>query len=267
MATLTDRWSPPEDSGQDGDTSLTGGHHRSSDRRVGLRFLAGRPGRHRVPEQGGVDPARPSRAKRTRRRRTLRAIGNALLSFGMLLAAFTVYELWGTGLVTARAQSQLRDDVALHGFADYFLASDENPRPRPIPGDALGFLKIPKLGLDLIFVEGVGLDDMRVGPGHYPGTALPGQPGNVAIAGHRTTYLHPFWSLNELQRGDRIVLRTRKGTFTYHVDWVRVVGPRDWWVVAPTDEPSVTLTTCEPRFSAAKRLVVRGVLVKTSKKG
>jgi sortase A len=214
-----------------------------------------------------VDPLRPSRAARSRRRRTFRAIGNALLCFGVLLGLFTAYELWGTGLVTARAQSQLRDEVALHGFADYFLASEGNQRPQPIPGDALGYITIPKLGLDMIFVEGNGLDDLRKGPGHYPETALPGQPGNVAIAGHRTTYLHPFWSLNELAKGDRIILRTRRGTFTYRVDWLRAVEPNDWSVVAATDVPSVTLTTCEPRFSAAQRLIVRGVLVKSVKKG
>ena len=118
----------------------------------------------------------------------------------------------------------------------------------------------------MIFVEGTSWDDLRKGPGHYSETALPGQSGNVAIAGHRTTYLHPFWSLNELQEGDKVILRTRRGTFTYRVDWVEVVGPKDWTVVAPTDVPSVTLTTCEPRFSAAKRLIVRGVLVKSTKR-
>jgi sortase A len=198
----------------------------------------------------------------------MRAAGNVMLTFGLLLGALIAYELWGTGVVTARAQSQLRDEVALHGFADYAPAPEgDRAGPRPIPGDALGYLRIPTLGLDLVFVEGVGWNDLRRGPGHYPETALPGQPGNVAIAGHRTTYLHPFWNLNEMEVGDRVVLRTRRGTFTYRVDWVRVVGPKDWWVIAPTAEPSVTLTTCEPRFSAAKRLVVRGVLVKSSKKG
>jgi sortase A len=214
-----------------------------------------------------VDPLRPSRAARSRRRRTFRAVGNALLAFGVLVGLFTAYELWGTGLITARAQSQLRDEVALHGFADYFLASEGNQRPQPIPGNALGFIKIPKIGLDMVFVEGISLDDLRKGPGHYPESALPGQPGNVAIAGHRTTYLHPFWSLNELVPGDKVILRTRRGSFTYRIEWVRVVGPKDWTVVAPTSEPSVTLTTCEPRFSAAQRLIARGVLVKSAKKG
>jgi sortase A len=189
-----------------------------------------------------------------------------MLSFGVLLALFTAYELWGTGLITARAQSQLRDEVALHGFADYFLASEGNQRPQPIPGDALGFIKIPKIGLDMVFVEGTTWDDLRKGPGHYAESALPGQPGNVAIAGHRTTYLHPFWSLNELAEGDKVILRTRRGTFTYRVEWVDVVAPDDWTVVAPTDLPSVTLTTCEPRFSAAQRLIVRAVLMKSNKR-
>jgi sortase A len=183
-----------------------------------------------------------------------------------VVALFAAYELWGTGVITARAQSQLRDEVALHGFADYVVASEGKQGPRPIPGDALGYLKIPKLGLDMIFVEGISRDDLRKGPGHHPGTALPGQPGNVAIAGHRTTYLHPFWSLDRLAPGDKVVLRTRHGTFTYRVEWVRVVGPKARWVVGATGEPTVTLITCEPRFSAARRLIVRGELVRSNKR-
>jgi hypothetical protein len=138
MGTLTDLGAPAKGAGANSDTATAPGHHRRSGPFSPRLRLPGRTGRHRVLEQGGVDPLRPSRAARSRRRRTFRAIGNALLCFGVLLGLFTAYELWGTGLVTARAQSQLRDDVALHGFADYFLASEGNQRLQPIPGDALG---------------------------------------------------------------------------------------------------------------------------------
>jgi sortase A len=225
-----------------------------------------RRGRHRRPWGAPADPSIPSRAARARGRRTLRAIGNALLAFGVLAALFTGYELWGTGLFTARAQSNLRDDVALHGLVNYGVL-EGNQRSRPIPGEALGYIKIPKIGLDMIFVQGVSVDDLRTGPGHYPDSALPGQKGNVAIAGHRTTYLHPFWSLDKLVKGDRILLRTRKGTFVYSVEWVRVVAPTDTSVVRPTPAPSVTLTTCNPRFSASQRLIVRGRLVSSPGEG
>ncbi|HJP67105.1 MAG TPA: class E sortase [Actinomycetota bacterium] len=220
----------------------------------------GRAGRHRRPRGAPVDPSVPSRAARARGRRTLRAIGNALVAFGVLAALFTAYELWGTGLVTARAQSSLRDDVALHGLVDYGTL-EGNQRGGPIPGGAIGYIKIPKIGLDMIFVQGVSVDVLRKGPGHYPDSALPGQKGNVSIAGHRTTYLHPFRSLDKLKKGDRIILRTRKGNFVYAVEWVRVVQPSETSVVAPTPRPSITLTTCNPRFSASQRLIVRGTLV------
>jgi hypothetical protein len=78
----------------------------------------------------------------------------------------------------------------------------------------------------------------------------------VAVAGHRTTYLHPFWSLDELRRGDLVRLRTEYGTFEYRVTGSRVVLPDAVWVLRQTDEPTLVLTACEPRFSAAKRLVV-----------
>jgi sortase A len=186
------------------------------------------------------------------------------VAFGVLASLFTAYELWGTGLVTARAQSALRDDVALHGLVDYGQL-EGNQRGGPIPSGAIGFIKIPKIGLDMVFVQGVDVDALRKGPGHYPWTPLPGQKGNVSIAGHRTTYLHPFWSLDKLTKGDRIILRTRRGSFVYRVEWVRVVDPGATWVVDPTPTSSVTLTTCNPRFSASQRLIVRGTLFSTSK--
>jgi sortase A len=83
----------------------------------------------------------------------------------------------------------------------------------------------------------------------------------VAIAGHRTTHLHPFWALDRVQPGDRIVLLTRAGTFVYRVTWVRLVDPHDLSVIDPTAVPALTLTTCNPRFQAWQRLVVRAVQV------
>jgi sortase (surface protein transpeptidase) len=93
------------------------------------------------------------------------------------------------------------------------------PPARPIPGDGEveGIIQIPKIGLDIHFVEGVSLEDLKKGPGHYPLTPLPGQFGNAAIAGHRTTYLHPFFRINELGKGDKILVTTLSGLFTYSV--------------------------------------------------
>lgn len=158
------------------------------------------------------------------------------------------YDLWGTGVYTARAQSHLRQEIARFGFP-----------VRPIPRHADGFLRIPRLALDMALVEGIEPEDLAEGPGHYPNTPLPGYGGNVAIAGHRTTHLAPFWALNSLLPGDVITLETRAGYFVYQVRWKRVLGPNEWWVTDQTVTPSLTLTTCEPRFSSTGRLVVRAV--------
>jgi sortase A len=103
--------------------------------------------------------------------------------------------------------------------------------------------------------------DAAAGPGHDTWTPLPGEGGNVAISGHRTTFLHPFWSLDRVGPGDLITLETANGRFVYRVVWQRVISPDATWVTAPTAVPSLTLTTCTPRFSAARRLVVRAVQI------
>jgi sortase A len=125
----------------------------------------------------------------------------------------------------------------------------------------VGFLTIPRIGMtDDVIVQGVGTDQLRQGPGHYPGTPLPGAPGNVAIAGHRTTYAAPFYNLNELQAGDPITIQTVGGTFHYAVTQSMTVAPTDNAVLDSTSQSEVTLTTCNPRYSATQRLVVVALL-------
>jgi sortase A len=131
----------------------------------------------------------------------------------------------------------------------------------PAEGQPVGIIEIPKIGVDAVVVEGTATADLRLGPGHYPGTPLPGQPGNAAIAGHRTTYGAPFYNLNELVQGDCISVTTTQGHFRYDVTHVLVVPPSDLTVVAPSPTPELTLTTCNPRFSASQRLVVQASLI------
>jgi len=132
---------------------------------------------------------------------------------------------------------------------------------QPAEGQPVGLLTIPRIGLnDEVIVEGVSDSDLRQGPGHYPGTPLPGQPGNAAIAGHRTTYAAPFYNLNELQVGDPVVVRTLAGTFHYAVSQTTIVAPTDAAVLDDTTGPELTLTTCNPRYSASQRLVVVATL-------
>jgi len=130
------------------------------------------------------------------------------------------------------------------------------------PGGALEHLVIPVIGVDRYVVQGVAEADLQMGPGHYPGTPLPGQAGNVGIAGHRTTFGAPFFRLNEVHSGDLVYLTDTLGTtWVYRVVSQIVVAPSDVAVLDPTRAPELTLTTCNPRFEATSRLVVRAVLL------
>jgi sortase A len=127
----------------------------------------------------------------------------------------------------------------------------------PAADSPIGLLSIPKIGLLDAIVEGVGESQLAQGPGHYPGTPLPGEAGNAAIAGHRTTYAHPFYNLNELAPGDPIYILTSQGFFRYVVSETEVVAPTDVAVLDPVAHKStLTLTTCNPRYSASTRMVV-----------
>lgn len=131
-------------------------------------------------------------------------------------------------------------------------------------GDPITRLIIPKLGVDTIVVEGTSPSALKAGAGHYPQTPLPGSRGNVAIAGHRTTYGRPFNQVHRLEAGDRVILITPVGKFTYELTknpWI--TSPYDWSVIDPSKKPLLTLTTCNPMGSASERLIARAKLVKT----
>jgi sortase A len=135
-------------------------------------------------------------------------------------------------------------------------------------GDPLTRLEIPKLGVDVIVVQGTSLSALRAGAGHYPGTALPGARGNVAIAGHRTTYGRPFNRVDELRRGDQIILSTPVGRYVYKVSrdpWI--TDPYDWRVADRSNDFLLTLTSCHPKGSAKQRIIVRAALASSGKPG
>lgn len=125
----------------------------------------------------------------------------------------------------------------------------------------VGVISIPSLGIERAVVDGVSPTDLRQGPGHYPGTALPGGAGNAAIAGHRTTYGAPFNRLDELDPGDTITLSTPTDRFVYRVTGSAIVAPTAVEVLDPTPDNRLTLTTCHPKFSDRQRLVVTAALV------
>lgn len=198
-------------------------------------------------------------------------VGRVLLVAGVLVLLFIPYLLWGTGVITARAQADLRRQFSTVERSHHLVTPAPPPVtgppvvapdiPAPAPGGPVGILSIPKISLSMVVVEGTDADQLRSGPGHYPGTPLPGEAGNVAIAGHRTTYLHPFYNLDALVNGDAINILTVQGLFVYHVVSSQAVAPTDVAVVAPTATPMLTLTTCNPRYSASQRLVVKAALV------
>jgi sortase A len=124
------------------------------------------------------------------------------------------------------------------------------------PGDPMGRIVMPSIGVSEVFVEGTGAGDLRTGPGHYPATPLPGERGTVAIAGHRTTYGAPFHDVDDLERGDRIELRMPYGRFVYRVERTRIVEPTETSVTDRVDHDRLVLSACHPLYSAAKRIIV-----------
>jgi sortase A len=214
-------------------------------------------------------------------RRVLRSIGVALLVAGVLVLLFVAYELWGTGLTTNNHQQALRQQFDRELRAHHVLTTpttaapgtgSTTPTTQPIskvqpvappaaPGQPVGIINIPKISINYVAVQGTDESDLERGPGHYANTSLPGNPGNAAFAGHRTTYAAPFYNLDQLAPGDPIFVTTTQGRFRYNVTQVLVVDPTDVAVLDDTSTPTMTLTTCNPRYSAATRMVVQASLV------
>jgi sortase A len=141
-----------------------------------------------------------------------------------------------------------------------FLARAEQRRVGT--GDALGRISIKRMGIDFVLVQGADPGDLREGPGHYLGTPLPGLRGTVAIAGHRTTYLAPFRELDQVRRGDLVVLTMPYARFTYRTEKRQIVSPNAYdYVTATKRYDRLALTACHPLYSAAQRIVVFARLI------
>lgn len=197
--------------------------------------------------------------------RVLGAIGRTCITAGVLILLFVVYQLWGTGIREAQAQNRLEDDFAelLEDVApttSTTVGDEPPPTVAPLPpvpeGEPTARIRIPKIGVDKIVVEGVTLVDLKKGPGHYPQTPLPGQEGNAAIAGHRTTYGAPFNRIDELVAGDEIFVETVQGEFRYLVTEQLIVSPSQVEVLEDKGDNRLTLTACHPKYSARQRIVV-----------
>ena len=220
-------------------------------------------------------------------RSVLGAVGRVLITLGLLLLLFVAYQLWGTGIYEARAQNDLKHQFQQSLARSRATTTTTAPAPTttttadsptvsttlaplaaPPEGDVVARIFIPKIGVDKYVVEGVDVDDLRKGPGHYPSTQLPGHEGNSAIAGHRTTYGAPFGDLDQVNPGDEITVVTVQGKFTYKVTEQKAVDPSEVSVLDPSLDPArpghqlatLTLTTCNPKYSASQRLIVRAEL-------
>lgn len=129
------------------------------------------------------------------------------------------------------------------------------------PADEVGRIEIPKLGIDMAFFEGVTLSTLDRGPGHWPGTALPGQPGNVVIAGHRVSHTRPFRYIDKLTDGDQVIFTVGGKRFTYAVTGTEIVKPDRIDIVNQTPQATATLFACHPPGSTQYRWVTRLALV------
>jgi sortase A len=206
-----------------------------------------------------------------------RGLGQTLITLGAVVLLFCVYELEITGLYTKKEQRDLGKGLESTWQQPPPPASDPAKALPYDVGKGIARIYFPTLGKDVhyVVVEGVGHDDLKKGPGHYPDTARPGALGNLVISGHRTTYLAPFNRIDELHPGDPIVVETQTTWFTYRVYDSDVVKPSAVAVTYPVPyhqgEPAtkrlITLTTCNPKYSARTRLIVFGELQAPLAKG
>jgi sortase A len=224
----------------------------------------------------------------SRRRRALRALSTVMLVVGALLVADAALTLLWKEPVThvysrvqqgrlgdqlrdleqapvpageRRRLAGLRDDDARVAFAARALSR------RLVTGRAVARVRIARIGLSEVVVQGTDVGSLRKGPGHYPGTPLPGRGGTVGIAGHRTTYGAPFRNIDDLRPGDRIVVELPYARFEYAVERQRIVPPTATWITRPAGYERLVLSACHPLYSAAQRIVIFARLVDATPRG
>jgi sortase A len=222
-------------------------------------------------------PPEPPPRPRRRLRAALRALSSVLIVAGaLLLADATVTLLWQEPLSSIYAHAR-------QGRLEHRLAQLDAAKPTPVErralvklpdprrrlafaaraferrthaGDPLGRLRLARIGVSAVVVEGTAAADLRSGPGHYPGTPLPGERGTVGVAGHRTTYGAWFRNIDKLRPGDTLELTMPYGRFRYRVERTQIVPPTALWVTQQVSYDRLILSACHPLYSAAKRIVV-----------
>jgi sortase A len=202
-------------------------------------------------------------------RRLVRISAWTMIWSGSIILGYVGYQMFGTDLVNQQVQAAAQE--ALPSVLEERAARVELPPPAEVEGEAdpvlveepgvvegepFAAIRIPLIGVEQVVYAGIDRETLQLGPGHFPGTPLPGQPGNAVLSGHRTTYGRPFFDLDLLEPGDTIDVETAVGIHTYTVRESLVVTPFDVWVTEPREGAWLTLTTCHPKFSARERLVV-----------
>jgi sortase A len=235
----------------------------------------------------------------SRSRTAARWAGDILLTLAAVVILLAVYQLWWTNVEASRAADSARTELVASWGTEGTAGSDAGtptPSPSPSPGATSGSgssgstsavpaaVTAPPLGepFALMYIprlrdsvwatpvlEGVGLDELAAGIGHYPGTAMPGQIGNFAVAGHRATHGEPLKDIDRIRAGDRVIVETKTGWYVYELVQQSIVTPKDTWVIEPVPgqpgatptQALITVTTCNPRWASTERWIWWGTLV------
>jgi sortase A len=222
----------------------------------------------------------PRHSAPTRRRPGLLGVALALVLVGLSLLGYVGWQYWGTNIVSEGKQDTVTQDLLSSWGGDPAVADLLGPQGSADLGDAVALVRIPAFGDGFVVpvIEGVRPEDLAQGLGHYPGTALPGQIGNFAIAGHRVTHGEPFADMPQLRPGDDVKVETADAVYTYRLSSnpnEMIVQPQDTWVLdpipgkpdgTPPDQARITLTTCAELFHSSDRMIAFGRLVDTERK-
>jgi sortase A len=204
-------------------------------------------------------------------RASLRGTGEIMITFGLVVLLFAAYEVWGKTAIVDAHQNQFAQQLDRQWNTDPTVDPTPSAAPSAAPvaagpnlANVIARLYIPRMGKNWVVTQGVTPADIRYAPGHYPKSAMPGQPGNFAVAGHRIRAI--FWDLDQLKPDDKIIVETKSTWYIYHVLMTRVVLPTQVEVVQPVPpglSPGklITLTTCNPKFDNYQRLIIHGELL------
>jgi sortase A len=211
----------------------------------------------------------------------VRGFGEFLITVGMFLLLFCVYQLFYTNVPANRAMNKEKDELQRQ-WQQQVQVPAATGKPKKIeqrafePGEGFAIIYIPRLGKNYAkpILEGVALKDLARGVGHYPKSVMPGEVGNFAVAGHRATHGEPFANLPKVRTGDSVIVETVDTWYIYKVDREKLTTPTDVAVVAPVPEKPgvrptrrlITLTTCHPRWASYQRYIVFGHLDSTVSK-